>query len=318
MTTGEPAEGPRTTRVVLVSGTGRSGSTLLGNLLGETPGWFAAGEVRYLWERGVVERRRCGCGEPVPSCPVWGAVLERLTAARPGLDPRRLATELAGATRLRHLPLALASRGRYERRLGHLPSLLGDLYRVVADTTNAATIVDTSKLPLYGVALAASPEIDLTVVHLVRSPHAAAHSWLRTKPLDDGSPRSIMERRGATKSAVLWTVWNGSTAPLLSGNSYIRLRWEDIVADPAARLRSLLGRLGVRDDLAFLDGSTAALSVNHNVAGNPDRLRAGPVQLRDDQGWLRALSRRDARRVRLLTAPLASRYGYSPDGRMMP
>ena len=59
------------TVVLYIAGTGRSGSTLLASILGEVEGVFAAGEVRYLWQRGLAERRLCGCGVPVRDCPVW-------------------------------------------------------------------------------------------------------------------------------------------------------------------------------------------------------------------------------------------------------
>ena len=50
-------------RVVSIVGPGRSGTTLLGEILGEVPGVFDAGELRWLWRRGLGEDRRCGCGE---------------------------------------------------------------------------------------------------------------------------------------------------------------------------------------------------------------------------------------------------------------
>ncbi len=62
--------------VYVVSGT-RSGSTVLDTVLGGIDGWFSSGELRFLWERGLLEGRRCGCGEPVTSCPVWSEVLRR-------------------------------------------------------------------------------------------------------------------------------------------------------------------------------------------------------------------------------------------------
>ena len=62
--------------VLLVAGSGRSGSTLLASALGQLPGAFCAGELRYLWQRGAVEDHRCGCGEPFSRCPVWTVVLE--------------------------------------------------------------------------------------------------------------------------------------------------------------------------------------------------------------------------------------------------
>jgi glycosyltransferase involved in cell wall biosynthesis len=31
----------------------------------------------YLWERGLVQGRRCGCGEPIPRCLTWSTILEK-------------------------------------------------------------------------------------------------------------------------------------------------------------------------------------------------------------------------------------------------
>ena len=41
--------------------------------LGEVDGFFFAGELRYLWQRGLVEDRLCGCGLPLSACPFWRA-----------------------------------------------------------------------------------------------------------------------------------------------------------------------------------------------------------------------------------------------------
>jgi len=44
--------------------------------------------------------------------------------------------------------------------------------------------------------------------------------------------------------------------------------------------------------------------VNHTVAGNPDRLRHGPVKLRLDDEWVAKMRRRDRVMVTALTAPV--------------
>ena len=43
-------------------------------LLGGLPGCTAVGELRHIWERGVLGNRLCGCGEPFHECPFWSAV----------------------------------------------------------------------------------------------------------------------------------------------------------------------------------------------------------------------------------------------------
>ena len=92
------------TTVLYIAGTGRSGSTVLANLLGEVDGFFAAGEVRFLWQRGLVENRLCGCGAPVSECAVWREVFE--VAARRGapVDAAAMVRRLRDTGRIRHLP----------------------------------------------------------------------------------------------------------------------------------------------------------------------------------------------------------------------
>jgi hypothetical protein len=57
--------------VVLIGGYGRSGSTLLERMLGQIPGYFSAGELCHIWERGLIEKQLCGCGMPLPECDLW-------------------------------------------------------------------------------------------------------------------------------------------------------------------------------------------------------------------------------------------------------
>ena len=70
-------------RVLYFAGSGRSGTTVMNTILGQVPGCFAAGELRYLWHRGVVEDHRCACGEPFHSCPVWSQVMASAFGGNP-------------------------------------------------------------------------------------------------------------------------------------------------------------------------------------------------------------------------------------------
>jgi hypothetical protein len=241
-------------------------------------------------------------------------VLQKLEAGGHDVDPASMVRRLSRRQHLRHLPGALVARGRYERRLGLLRADTGALYEAIAAAGGAEVVVDSSKLPLYGALLAASPGIALTVVHLVRSPYATAYSWTSAKALEDGASRSVMEQRGAAKSSVLWDAWNLAAERLFRGPGYVRLRYEDLVRDPREALGRVLAAAGAHDELAFLDGTTATLSANHTVAGNPDRLRAGPVTVRPDDRWIDALGAPQRRVVHALTAPLARHYGYGRDG----
>jgi len=57
-------------KVLYVIGWDRSGSTLLDNLLGGVDGFFSSVELHKIWQEGLTEGRKCGCGRPVAACPV--------------------------------------------------------------------------------------------------------------------------------------------------------------------------------------------------------------------------------------------------------
>ncbi len=62
-------------KVLYIAGYERSGSTLLHNVLGQLDGFFAAGELAKIWDRSLIENRRCGCGAPFRECEVWRRIL---------------------------------------------------------------------------------------------------------------------------------------------------------------------------------------------------------------------------------------------------
>ncbi len=302
-------------KVLLVTGFGRSGTTLVNTILGSTPGVFAAGEVRFLWERGLLEGRRCGCGEPLPGCPIWRPVLEKAFGSPPEIDAAALAAEDARVMRTRHLPWMLASRlvgDRLLHRLDALPGALTAVYRSIQEVTGAELIVDTSKPPSFGYLLQHLDDVDLRILHIVRDPRAVAFSWTRTKALSDGGERTEMLRLSPAQSALQWDLWNG-TAGWLWGRSdrYLRMRYEDLASDPQTALARITAFAGT-PHLAppFTGAREVATTTVHTVAGNADRMRSGPLTVRLDDAWQGQLAPGARRLVTALTLPLLARYGY--------
>ncbi|MBV9412189.1 MAG: sulfotransferase, partial [Acidimicrobiia bacterium] len=147
------------TRVLYVAGTGRSGSTLLARILDRADGVFAAGELRYVWQRGVVEDRLCGCGETFSECPFWNEVMDRAFGGSGGVDAHQILEHQRVLTRLRQVPRILTTGGRpasaeYLRNLSRL-------YGAVADVSGCELVVDSSKLPSYGFVLGQVPDLDV-------------------------------------------------------------------------------------------------------------------------------------------------------------
>lgn len=284
-------------------------------VLAGVDGYVAVGELRYLWQRGMVEDRLCGCGSVFSQCPFWRDVMQRATAQTGSIEPHRMIALQDRATCVRHLPATFATGGRGRARLAEYPATLGSVVRAIAEVAGAHTVVDSSKLPPYGAVLRRAPGVDLRVAHLVRDPRATAYSWGQAKSQPDRGTPGVMQQQGAWKSAVLWDTWNVAAEALgrSMGAKYARVRYEDFMADPASILREVLALAGSSDAPVPLIAGTrrATLVPSHTVAGNPDRFHAGEVELSSDDRWKAGLSRRDRLVVTAVAAPLMRRYGYA-------
>lgn len=303
--------------VLYVVGWGRSGSTMLDTALGSVPGVVSTGELRYLWERGMLERRLCGCGAPVPTCPFWTGVFDRLSAARAARGARPARPDAAevvalqrAVARTRHVP---GMADRRDPRLEVLRGLAGDLVRAIAAEAGVSAVVDSSKFPadaaLY---LGAGDDVRLHLVHLVRDPRAVAHSWQRSKPITDTSVPTSTPIQSPLRSSSFWTTMNvlaERLAPLAASSR--RVRYEDLVGDPATVLAAILDDTGLDLDAGAVVGDGELhIRPNHTVAGNPDRFQRGVVPLRPDDAWRAEQSRTHRWLATLPALPRLRRYGY--------
>jgi hypothetical protein len=294
----------RPVTVLYLAGSGRSGSTLVTTALGQLDGFFAAGELRYLWQRGLVDDRPCGCGRPVRECPVWTPILAELPAHDPGSIAQNLRTRLRMRNRLQVEP--------------HPDDeVIAALYRGIAEHTGGAIVVDSSKLPPYAVLLRSLPGVDLRVLHVVRDPRAAAFSLRRRRSLD-GDER-LMTRHPVWKAALLWSVWNAAVLRSFGRGAYLRVRYEDLVQDPISWVRRIAAFAGATPSgIPITDDGVLTLAPTHSVAGNPMRHHTGAIPITADDEWRRAMSGRAHAVVTALTAPLLSRLGYPISRRTLP
>jgi hypothetical protein len=303
------------TKVLYIAGSGRSGSTILDNILGQLDGFVSAGEVRFLWERGMREDRTCACGTPFSSCPFWGDVLTRAYGAREAVDPARMIELLGRGTRARHIPQMVGSPARrraFVHGLDELSDRMEALYGAIAAVGSARVVVDSSKLPTYGLVLDQVPGVDLRVVHLVRDPRATAYSWRRRKSLPDKRGGGFMQQQGPLKASALWSMWNTAAGAFWRHDPerYVRVRYEDLVREPQETVERICAFAG--EPFAgspFVSANEVELTPSHSVAGNPSRFTTGRVVLRSDDEWRTEMRTIDRAVVTAVTWPLLLRRG---------
>ena len=307
-------------RVLFIAGWGRSGSTLLARMLGQVPGVFAAGELRDLWLRGVLENRLCGCGEPFRACPTWKEIGEAAFGGWDRLDVDDVAMLRRRLDRPWMVPRILGSRvaPELDGDVARYLDLLSRLYAAVRTTTGSELIVDSSKIPTSALFLRQIPGMDLRAVHLVRDPRGVVHSWQRRVERGDagaadGGERSMIRYATAAASA-RYIGYNAAAHGLAALGVPSRfLRYEDLVTSPRTTVSRVLRFADVRTPataLGFIHDGVAELRPDHTVDGNPMRLERGTVALRRDEAWTNEMPARRRAAVSVLTAPLLAAYGY--------
>ncbi|MEL6771018.1 MAG: sulfotransferase [Bacteroidota bacterium] len=305
-------------KVLFIAGWGRSGSTLVGNVLGSVDGLVHLGEVRHVWERGVRDNAVCGCGERFDACPVWRPAFD---AAFPAIDypngvdwahmarVREALPQIKGL--LPHLLKGCTEFGYPEAADYHAD--LRRMYQALRESSGARVLVDSSKFPSYAESLRQTGAVDLYLLHLVRDPRASAYSWRKKITRQDGGGAAEMQRFSTAASARKWSAWNGVIELMRRRDPtrYQRLRYEDFIAAPEASVRRVLDWIGEPAEvLPFAAPDAVAMGENHTVWGNPKRTAGGTVQLRMDDAWRKHLPTRDRATVTALTWPFLVKYGY--------
>lgn len=302
---------PETSRpkVLYVIGTQRGGTTIAGRLIGRLPGFEFVGELRKLWQVGLPEGRRCGCGLAYAECPVWSTVLPAAVGRTP----------VARMQGWQHVAAPDRHSSLTAWRLGRSPSgttadvasystLLGSTYQALHEATGARVLVDTSKLPADAVLVSRLPVVDAYFLELVRDPRGTVHSAVNRS----GGPSRLHARQAVT-GATGWVARHLAARALMrrvGPQRAMAVTYERLVAEPAAVLDEIAALVGeVPAGREVVTDGQADLGVAHTPIGGG---RFGPVtvDLRRDDRWITAMSRADRRLVSSLTWPLARRFGY--------
>ncbi|WP_299131113.1 sulfotransferase [uncultured Amaricoccus sp.] len=284
------------TDLVYISGSGRSGSTLLERLLHADGRVFAAGELHVLW-RLPPERITCSCGARFADCGTWQAIL-----AASGLGDRL--GELAALE-------ARVSRSGFLRRRGMRPErVLGEaevmcfleaqlaLVAAIGAVTGKRVVVDSSKAGPRAFLLSC---LDGPLfIHLRRDPGDVIASW-RSRKFDRGLGAD-MQRLSAARAAEDWLKAEYFARAVGARRPVAFVDYAGFCGAPRATLRAIEGRIGSRfDGVAWTGPAEFAPGAGyHSLNGNPDRFSQGPIDITHRAPDRAALSRGDRLAARVL------------------
>jgi hypothetical protein len=321
---GARADRPRLSgpvRVVFIGGLGRSGSTLLDRMLDRLDDVCSVGELVHLWQRGLAENNRCGCGQRFRDCQFWCRVGEQAFGGWDALDVEEVLALKGAVDRNRYVPLMVlpALWPPYRARLRRYLDLLERLYQAIRQVSGRPQLVDASKHASHAFLVRRLRGLDLRLVHLVRDSRGVAFSWtklMRRAEVVDGD--ALMATDTPLRMSARYVSYNllFHLLPRL-GVRRLLLRYESLVGDPAGELTRVLdhaGRPPADGELGFVGDGWVELGPSHALAGNPMRFGSGRVPLRVDEEWRGQLRRRHRLLTMVSTWPLLLRYGYLRGG----
>ncbi|ANI77556.1 MULTISPECIES: sulfotransferase family protein [Sphingobium] len=293
-------------KLIYICGYGRSGSTLLDILLGQQRSMFGGGEIIGLSQHVYLNDEYCACGERVRSCSFWQPVVEQWHAQQPPrfIEEFRRAQWKVGT-------VFSPRRWFGSRDLETFSSHTARLMRLMSDRSGKAAIVDSSKWPGRGMALAKIKGIDLHVIHLVRDVRGVAWSLSKAYEADasKGLQRVIVPKP-LLYSAARWAYVNLAAEWLcrkVGPSKYLRIRYEDVAADPAGSLQRIASLAGIALDPR--DYEAGEFNPVHQVAGNRLRMQKG-IRVKSDDSWRKQMPEGKRRLLTRACGFLLARYGY--------
>lgn len=301
-------------KILYIAGESRSGSTILGQILGETPHFFFTGEILNIWRHYLINDRDCACGLPASQCEVWSNIFHTAFNMET-LNVEQMETWRLNSVRYRFAWKMLLSifKPQLKNDLKHYLKNIENLYRAISQTTGAKIIVDSSKRPTYAFLLGLIPTVDVFIVHLVRDSRGVAYSWKKKKIQQHtiGNP-VYMRQFTPLRTAWRWNISNLLTELLLQKSSnYLRVRYEDFVHDPTCELSKIFQLIGLsKNEIPTFKQKKIWLSANHGVWGNPSRFENGEIELLWDNEWQSQLPMKTQRVVKMLTWVGLRRYRY--------
>ena len=309
--------------IIYIIGYPRSGTTFLGNVLGQADGAFHAGEIMDMWKetntfnsnwyRTGENRYKIKTGEDpwrqgalFHEDTVWGTVwqdvLEKrglanhdpLVVHRKFQDARAQAmSSLMGSVS----PSNLKSLAHEDWDGKEYSALIGELYRGLARVSGASVVIDSSKNVETAWIAAKIEGVDITYVHIVRDPRGVIYS--RQKRLRDGNKYKWSKLRflHTLKDAWGWRRELKKARGFLNmhGQEYVSLNYEEFVRGPRHILQEVLSRVGLSaESIPFRDEYTIELKENHAIGGNRNKFKTGTASFREDMKWKNGFHRIEA------------------------
>ena len=303
---------PKPLRILFIAGAGRSGSTLVGDVLGQTGSSIHLGELWGMFDYTAASKGGipCSCGSPFETCDFWSATFETLFGEEwsSRFKNWNFQRNLPHSTKLIWLLFQNkfwfgAHKPLFNAQVEEAVKALKRSLYFICEKEQAEIIIDSSKFGPYAWLLSRDEDVQMIVVHLVRDPRATLYSWV-SKPIpmyDRANRQFSLRTRTPIEGIVYWMRANLSAIFLkVMGLPYYRLRYETFVKEPLCAVHNLatfaqkhLFYLEIGAELeSQLQDKSLRLHTRHLIGSNPDAKRkVGQIEIKPSGDLKRLIGR---------------------------
>ena len=294
-------------KIIYIAGTGRHGSTILGNVLGEFPGFVSVGELVLIW-RDLYSHHLCGCGKDICECEFWSEVIRRAFGSLSKDDLWKL---MVSAEKLaRHFGGFYQQIFQPKKRATEIIELVNAyqaVYEAIQFVSKCNIIVDSSKTPLFEGLLVSYLPFSVNTIHLIRNPCAMSFSWETKKETPDPH-KPFLPQYSLLATSFSWTAWNFFIQTKRNKN-YLRLLYEDWAEMPQYNIEKIMRFINIIPPFSpFLSDKNIEIGIHHTVSGNPVRFQQGSLEIKSDERWRKFMPLYKKIAVLSLTWPLFLKY----------
>lgn len=292
--------------LIYITGSGRSGSTLLERMLHSSPEVFALGEFHCLW-RMAKEEIACSCGSDFACDPFWQRVSPRAGLDAAMIDELRgLEARISRSSFVARNQFSL-DRLRSDAQVVRFLELQHRLFAAIAAETGARVLVDSSKAGPRAWLLATDPRV--RVIHLYRDPTEVLASW-RSRKFDPGLGKD-MQRPPIRTALGDW--WKAEQFARLLGERrpVMRVDYARLCSAPRHQFEAMTAELALSVPLApqwIAPDSFAQRGDYHSLNGNPDRFDRGPVKVQRRQVQWNGVPKIERPAIRLVAGVLRALF----------
>ncbi|MGI9233999.1 MAG: sulfotransferase [Woeseiaceae bacterium] len=310
---------PNRYQVLCILSDVRSGSTLVGQLLGAHSKIVSVGELQWLRAYALNDRRLynpphemlCACGETFADCSFWQAVAARISEPLSDLHfkPELFEWSGPGARRQalhRRIPRRIVERYPDLYRSRIVQQIFGgarvatnnmEVFDAIFEQTNARYFVDMSKNIFRFRSIYDGYGSSLKIVILHRDYRAVTHSKMK---------RGVSLEEAAGKWANKVYEIRALTAGIPAEN-IVQMKYEDLCTDPKSELLRLCNYLNLEFEESMMSRPTEGI---HDLGGSPSKLEPERKEIRLDTAYQQAFSDGQLEQIRRIVGSAADICGY--------